>query len=394
MATNAIFQTPGIIQNSAAQYQGANKNIFDAITAAADMYDKIQMQKQANLTSLRGKQLEVDAQRQQDMLDPQKASLMIAQKYNANPASVTPQDVANYNTAQKMLAAKTGLDQYGRPVSTYSPVPLGAGSPADMMAPAPPTASIPAQGSGVADMLIPPPALDNPNPTPAGYAKATEAPTPLGAQPEKVEKPDYKTMTPLDMEEYKSNLDTQKSEKLASFNAGVEKQKSAFYKPKLQSVLDKMSDINEQLQKAGALKSAEKSGLSNAINMAAGVEIPFIGGKPGRAVEEVASKKVASLRDQYDGLKSNALQLLKNAANIAAGSMNSDKEAELAMRSFGDANGNYEANKNSLQTTMQTYGTKEAESKDSVDQNDPRVQKALKAGYTMEEIKAHLNGGK
>lgn len=384
MAQNAIGQTPNIFLQGGQMYQNANSKIFDAINGAADMYEKMQAQKQANLTTLLAKQAEINS-------DPEKASLPIlakAQQFGVD--ALSPQEKALFNASQQIQGSKVAIQPAtGQSYNPYAAISLdsigkpAAPSPAaQMMAPIPqPSAE-----------MLPPPRVDGKPSSTADY-KASVAPTPLGEQPEKagpkvsVQDTSGVGSTPVgQMEAYKANLDAQKEIVVNNAKTQAELKKAEFYKPKLQDVLDKMADLNQQLQDAGALKSKDKSGMSNALNIAAGVDLPLIG-KPGRAIEEVANKKIASLRDRYDGLKATAMNLYKNAANIAAGSMNSDAEQKLALSSFGDPNGSYEANKGALQATMESFGTKKAD-KSGIDNSDPRVKKALDAGYSLEEIKA------
>jgi len=380
MANGAIFNTPNIFLQGSQLYQNANSRIFDAITQAADIYEKMQMTRDANLNALRMKQAELNA-------DPERASLpILAKARQFGVASLSPEEKAMFDASQQILASKVAIQPAtGQAYSPYTAISLDNKAP-------PSAAAEMFTNAGI----LPPP--------------REAAPAPLGEPKLKSEFEGSSVddtgigNTPVGrMEKFKSNLETDRQIKVEDAKQKFDQRKAEFYKPKLQAVLEKMSDINEQLQKSSALKSEDKSGLSNALNTLAGTDIPIpFSGKSipvGRATEEVARKKVASLRDQYDSLKSNAMSLLKNAANIAAGSMNSDAEQRLALSSFGDPNGNYEANKKALEATMESYGTRAARAaaekgapKDEAKWPEAKIQKALKAGYSMDEIKAYMNG--
>lgn len=381
MAQNAIGNSANIFLQGSQLYQGANSKIFDAINGAADMYAKMQAQREANLTSLREKQMAIDAQTAQNQLDPEKASLPIlakATQYGVD--SLTPQEKALFQAAQQTQAAKVAIQPMtGQAYSPYAAISLGG---------APPNAAL-GGASSVAGAMLPPPRVDGQPSTTEQFNQDMQAPPPIGASEKLVKIKDTTGMadTPAGkMEDFKANLDAAKDIAVQDAKTGSDQKKADFYKTKLQDTLDKMDALNEQLQKAGALKSASRSGVSNLLNTAAGAEIPFTGIKPGRVVEEGVNKKVASLRDQYDGLKSNAMQLLKNAANIAAGSMNSDAEQKLALSSFGDPNGSYEANQQAIKATANAFGTKDSKTDNTI----PDVDTKLKAaGYSGAQIEAY-----
>jgi hypothetical protein len=398
MANSAILNTPNIFLQGSQLYQNANSKIFDAITNASELYQKMQAQRDANLNALRMKQLELDQ-------SPEAAQPILAKAMQTGVESLTPKERSTFDAIQQIQGAKVAFDPItGQTYKPYSPINLaGVGGPASAasapaaMAPA----AVPQQqpGSPVGNMLLPP-RLDGGPDTLAAFNASTAgnnkpAPSPIGQADEKIISANDTTgmgETPVGkMEKYKAGLDADKQIAVNDAKTQAEQKKADFYKPKLQSILEKMANINEQLQKASALKSGSSSAVSNIKNMAAGAEIPFTGMKVGRVAEEVLNKKIASLRDQYDALRPSAMQLLKNAANIAAGSMNSDAEQKLALASFGDSNGNYEANMQALKATMASFGTKKDDA-GGVDENDPRVKKALGLGYTMKQIKAHLSG--
>jgi hypothetical protein len=373
MAQNAIGNSANIFLQGSQLYQNANSKIFDAISQAADMYQQQELQRQANLNALRVKQGEID----------RSPEAILAMAIQNGPGSLTPQQKAAFQANQQIEGAKVAIQPVtGQAYNPYAAIDINSiGKPAaaapaspvaDMMLPPRADGSAGTAGQFNADML-PAPTAETPAPSPIGYAEEKQPKDDTGMSDTPVGK----------MEKYKSGLDASKEIAVNDAKTQGEQRKADFYKPKLQDVLDKMANINEQLQKSGALKSADKSGLSNALNMAAGAEIPFTGIKPGRAAEEVVSKRVASLRDQYDGLRSNAMQLLKNAANISAGSMNSDAEQKLALSSFGESNGNYEANKAALTDTASSFGTKKAEKADAAAYAEGQTATNPKTGEKM-----------
>lgn len=158
-----------------------------------------------------------------------------------------------------------------------------------------------------------------------------------------------------------------------------------------------MQKVNEQLKAAGGLKS-EKTGAGGRIIDTlrnTSIPIPFSQNdlEVGKTVEGVIDPKVAKLKQEYERLRALGFQFYKNASGLSASQMNTEKEQQLALSVFGDTGGFYESNKSALENLAREYGTgKGADS--GLDKNDPRVQQALKAGYTEEQVKAFLNGRK
>lgn len=253
MAQNAIGNSAGIFLQGSQNYSAAQNKIFDAISQAADMYQKMQMQKDANLNAARIKQAEIDAAKQkqlQDIMnDPEKVSMMIGSKYNADPSSVTPDEMAAFKTAQQVLSSKNMQDQYGNVRPAYTPITLGAMQPTQQEQP-----------QTVADVLLPPPVIGQKQEVPATEftQKPKEQPRGSGVgqtaeeilrqqgieKPKKPEKMDFASA-----EQYKADIasynDALKSKREELFKTQQEAKQTAFDNKKTSDIIDKMIGYNK-----------------------------------------------------------------------------------------------------------------------------------------------------
>lgn len=360
MTQNAIGASPGIFLQGAQNYQNANSKIFDAITSAADMYDKMQAQKQANLTALRQKQLEIEAQKQATMLDPEKVSMMVLAKAQQDPNSVTPQERASFDAAQKVLGAKVAIQpQTGQAYNPYQPIPLAGGQTptAEMFAP---------QGNAMAPQAAKPAStydgimsLAGPNGEAAVPMQVDKlAPPPvIGYKPEKITADSPMANTPVgQMKEYDTNLKansdiaTMRAAKEADFNMRKDEIKTA--KSDFQSALDDLYDINKRMNDAGLLKSSKGGSLNNAKNIGANLPLGI-----GSTAETIADPAAAALREEFRTVRASALQAYKKAAGVTGGEMNTPAEYENVMKAMGSEGGFYESNLAGLKSVSKRYGT-------------------------------------
>ena len=404
----AINNTAAVISNSAGQYQNANARIFDAITSAADAYEARRRARDAALEAERKRQADAAAAEQTIALDPEKAILREAMARGIDPKSVTPERRAAAAAGKDFLGSKVLADQFGRP---YKPYNFGA---ADMMAPAVQVENLPPV-SATADIMAPLPAPTYTSPAggllpPPAALKAGEdrmsmtAPSPVGepeikrsaiasvAPPKMIRGAAGPIPDPVDQKRYEAELAVATEADKGGAKTEAEKRATDFGKGKLQSIIEQMKKVNEQLKTAGGLKTEKQGLIGNTIDTLRNAKLPIVGTEIGKSVEGVVDPKVAKLKQEYERLRALGFQFYKNASGLSASQMNTEKEQELALSVFGDTGGFYEANKSALENLAREYGTGGGEKSSGLDKTDPRVKRALEAGYTEAQVKAFLNG--
>lgn len=402
----AINNTAAILANSAGQYQNANARIFDAITQAADAYEASQRAKAAALEAERKRQADIKAAEQTIALDPEKAILRATMAQNIDPNSVTPEMRAAAAAGKEFLGSKVLADQFGR---AYRPYNFGT---ADIMAPAVQVEELPPVSATAAVMaplaepsftspsggLLPPPAALKAGetrmdmPSPVGEPEVKRSAIASVAPPKMTQGAAGPIIDPIDNERYKAELAAAQKKDEASAATEADKRKTDFGKGKLQNIIEQMKQVNEQLKKAGGLKTEKQGLIGNTIDTLRNAKLPIIGTEVGKAVEGVTDPKVAKLKQEYERLRALGFQFYKNASGLSASQMNTEKEQELALSVFGDTGGFYEANKSALENLAREYGTGGGDKSSALDKTDPRVKKALDAGYTEEQVRAFLNG--
>lgn len=261
MANQAILQSAGILANNGQQYVNANSKIFEAISNAAAMYQHVQDQKNANLTAIRQKQMEIEAQKAATMLDPEKVLMGVATKYNQDPNSVTPQEMAAANAANSVLGAKVAVNQYGQAYKPFEAVNFGSPAAAFTGAPqvapqvAPQAAASPAAQMFTAGLVGPD---GEPAPRVAGGVlnpprSGAETPSPIGSRDEEILANPMAATPSGQMEGLKSDLQTQRDAQKAAFERAAELRK---LQPKAEASFRAMEfDVGNVIGKADKAKS-------------------------------------------------------------------------------------------------------------------------------------------
>jgi hypothetical protein len=269
----AILQSAGILANNAAQYQNANARIFDAITNAANAYEEGQRRRAAALEAERKRQADQQAAQQAIALDPEKVTMQVLTKFQTDPASVTPQERAMFDAAQKTLGAKMAADQYGRAYRPYSPISLG-GTPADVMAPMPivqeqelpaPTASpmgammdMPLMPN-VSGGLLPPPAalkegetrMDMTVPAPIGQAETKVSAISQVRPVKMIAGAAGPIPDPVDLKRYEAELAAAKETDVGSAKSEADKKKQRFNDSKMfQTFAADITNLNSKIDEA------------------------------------------------------------------------------------------------------------------------------------------------
>lgn len=370
MARTPISDAASIFLQGGQLNQSAQKSFLQGMQGAADMYQRQQMQKEANLAAERMKQMEIEAQKAKIAAelsrDPQ---AILAQAIQNGPESLTPQQRALFEAEQQIQGAKRALDPLGRPFAPYQPISLPNGlsaSPAaQMMVGTPPSAT-----SGSAPMVTAPSAVDALLPPPDfGSSKSSieqfnadfgqTPPSPLGST-EKFKKPsfdDFKSTSGAEgtAEGIKSKYEAElkfygdKLSKDYEKDLNTEQQNKA--KSISQQAIDRMIQLNEELNKSGALVSSKNSATANI--RAALPNTPYIGA----TAEKIADPKVRAMRDEYQKLQSLLFPFYAKSSGLGATAIDSEGARKAMLDSMGDPNGVYEANKSQLQTLSKMIGT-------------------------------------
>lgn len=268
MANSAINQSASIIANNGAAYQQANNNIFNAISQAADMWQQMQMKKQASLDAMRMKQADI-------LTDPEKASQMILTKaYQLGPENLTPADKAAFEAAQKVLGAKVAQNPLtGTTYSPYQPIDLNGiagptglkvGSPAAAMftQPAVTEEKLPAPNYG--GVMIPPRTDGSVGSADQFKREILQAPSVLGKAPEKVVKDTsaVSTSPTAQMEQVKADID---------LNKDLEKSGVEYQRKQREAMFNTQKQFSNMVADFGTIdKTVDKAiGQSNKLNTGA-----------------------------------------------------------------------------------------------------------------------------
>jgi hypothetical protein len=245
MARTPIDQSANIFLQGSQLYQNANRNIFDAITNAANSYDAKQRQREAQLAAERLAAAEREAKQQAELLKQQQKAAQEAMKPEnilaqaiQDPSSITPEQAAIFDANQRLQASKVALDPSGRAYKPYDPVELPTGiSPAGNIMPRV------KQGSTIFEGLAPPPQNASSGVTPSDYftGSTQEAPSPIGQGPVKLKAPNTSVgQSPVgQMEEVKAQLRLDADIAKMGAEEEREKRKADFEKKKKLTTLNK-----------------------------------------------------------------------------------------------------------------------------------------------------------
>jgi hypothetical protein len=369
MAQNAIGNSADIFLRGGALQQGAQGRIFDAINNAANLYAQQQARKEAQLAAERMKQMEIDAQRakiQSDLArDPE---AILAQAIQNGPESLTPQQRAIFEANQRMQGAKVAIQPMtGQAYNPYQPVDLNnvraqsspVGAVMDMGV-SQPQAGQSSPVNAMMDMgqqgVLPPPRVAGGGGTFDQFMADTKAelPAPIGeAKPKQVFKDTTGIgQTPVGkVKQFEKELDFYGQKILKDYDVQLTKEQQDKAKSVSQRAIDRMIELNEKLNEAGGLVSDKNSIVGNIRASAAGA--PYAG----KAVERVASPKVAAMRDEYSKLQSLLFPFYAKSSGLGATAIDSEGARKAMLDSMGDPNGVYESNKSQLESLSNMIGT-------------------------------------
>lgn len=372
MARTPITDSANIFLQGAQLYGNANSKIFDAISNAGNLYAKMQAQKEANLSAERMKQAELDAQKAKVQQEAQKAMFtdeglqaILAKKQMA-PQSVTPEEEAALQAGIQFRQSQMGQNPVtGGLYPKFQPT-FGTSPAAAMMTGAPMQAESlpPLEQSSVAAAMLPPPRMDGaPSTTEQFNSDFKTAPAPIGAS-EKVVKPVDTTgmgSTPVGkMKTFEKELEFYGQQLKQNMDTGLEMKGEQRSKSLAQQALDRMNEINNTLNKNGALVNQQKGAMGNIGAMArnASIPVPFGEGiKLGAGAEKALDPKNKALKEEYERLRSVLLPFYAKASGLGSKSLDSEGERKSMLDSFGSMEGTFEGNKAQLENLANMIGT-------------------------------------
>lgn len=246
--------------------------------------------------------------------------------------TATPEQQARFDAYQQLQAAQVGSNMLGEPYQKYRPINTGQASPSQQSQPMQPAPQ------GGMDILPPPSASD--------FKKPQERQTP--AMPGVTQRD---MQSPLGRAELtKGEVSFQSKKMLRQLELDEKKAMTDQQKNAAQFVINRMSEINEELKRLNEISSEESGVLTRAKNVAEGTGI-------GQGLEKAIDPKAQALRDEYKKLQSTFLPFYASAAGLGAKSLDSEGERKSILDSFGDPAGLYESNKRQLGNLSELIGT-------------------------------------
>lgn len=119
---------------------------------------------------------------------------------------------------------------------------------------------------------------------------------------------------------------------------------------KVTQILDRMSEINNQLKDMGSIQSQGQN-----VAGRLGTYISTTG--TGQEARKVVNPAAQALAEEYKNLQSSLLPFYASAAGLGAKSLDSEGERKSILSSFGDPAGIYEANQRQLQNLAGLFGS-------------------------------------
>ena len=120
---------------------------------------------------------------------------------------------------------------------------------------------------------------------------------------------------------------------------------------KVATILQRMSDINDELKNLGGIVSESQSPVERAGAYAATTRL-------GQEARTVADPKTQALAEEYKKLQSALLPYYASAAGLGAKSLDSEGERKSILDSFGSPDSLYEANQRQLTNLGNLFNTK------------------------------------
>jgi len=383
MVASAINNSAGIFLEGGRQYQAANSRIFDAITAAADSYDAMRRQREAQLSAERLKQAERMAEQQKQAMQPE---AILAKAIQGGPQSLSPQERAIFEANQMQEAAKVAIQPMtGQAYNPYQAINLdqlggapqspamGAVMPASPMAEVMNLPPLPQGGaaSPMAGVLLPPPVAGQEGDMSVfqGTQTAVSAPPPLGQSKPK-EGPKFSPpadstgvgSTPVgQVKRFEKELEFYSNRLMKDYERGLDAETDAKARNLVERGLQRMFELNSGLKERNALVSADRGLIGNAKTMAKGARIPFVGTEVGRTAEKALDPKTAQMRDEYLKLRSMLFPFYAKASGLSATAIDTEAARQDIMGAMGDptATGVYDSNKDVLRNVSAAIGTGE-----------------------------------
>jgi len=363
----AVIYDPNVFLQPSAQRNRERSKVFESI---ANAFQRNQELKAAQAEQLRKEAIAEASQQaqfaqQEKLLGMKQAGTPIKPEQRlvqlatiAQQRPLTPQEMAEYKGIEQVRGTQQIIGAMGDVAPKYSPLSLAGQT---LMPP-------PAEAPMGAEPLAQPSPLQREAQPISEFQKATEG---VGGSVRKTPK--------FEMERGKQELQFESTKLMKQFEAGQAKKLTDKQKASSQQIIDRMRQINKELKDLGEISSESQGMMQRGTAALAGTGV-------GQAVEKVTDPKSQALRDEYKKLQSTFLPFYATAAGLGAKSLDSEGERKSILDSFGDPAGLYEANERQLENLTNLIGT----GGQSTTNTDPRIKKALDAGYTMEEINQFL----
>ena len=218
------------------------------------------------------------------------------------------------------------------------------------------------------------------------YSKLSQQTTP---QWERVEDPDLGTI--------QRNVTTGEIRTIPKTKQQLAEESKDQGRADLTDVLDNLGGLYTKLDQAGGAVNTRLGPITNIIKSAQNSDM-------GQAVGRTLGTDNQSTRNEIAAQLPLISAAIKNATGMSSQQMNSNFELQQYMKALSNPKNDYQANMRILDKLKELYGTKQAAPQNpnaggalpsapgGINTQDSRVQKALQAGYTMDEINQYLGG--
>jgi hypothetical protein len=157
---------------------------------------------------------------------------------------------------------------------------------------------------------------------------------------------------------------------------------------RLTDIIKEMGGVYEELNNMGEIVNIEKG---TAENVLAAVKAS----KPGQFIGRVTGSRAQSLRNRINQSKPLVMNYIRQASEMGARGLDSEKELEFYLQAMGDTNRDIQANRASMRVIQAAYGTpdKEVAAQEAAIQKARSEAAALGVNYTAEPTTGTVEDG-
>lgn len=167
---------------------------------------------------------------------------------------------------------------------------------------------------------------------------------------------------------------------------GVEREKSAPSKARVTGTLDKMLGLYEQAQEIGALVDTDKSWLENVAARSAATGV-------GQSIGGFSGTKAQEIRDQIKTLKPTLINDIRQASEMGAKGMDSEKELEFYLQATTDEKRSLKTNLAAINVLNEAYGLGASKYTNPEEREKLRKEFSSKLGDRMSNKTNNINQG-